>query len=250
MSESNISEKAFTQIQEEGIKPSSEIKFHFQRSLFWLFAFVSLLIGALAVAVTLYIIADNDWDLFWQHGAGFGWTRAILYALPYFWLIVLGGFLLVSHYTFRHTKFGYRYRLWQVIVANIILAILLGAIFYFCGFGAKLDYVLAKKVPAYQEINNPRIKIWSNPQEGLIAGEIIQPGLDIIILEDLQNRQWRVNIGQAKIKPAVLLLDGERIKVLGRINNEMEFWAEEIRPWFGRQILWEVRHETKEKINH
>jgi hypothetical protein len=247
MAESNISEKAFAQIQEEGIKPSSEMKFHFQRSLFWVSAFLALIVGALAVAVTLYVIADNDWDMLGQRGLG--WKGSVIYALPYFWLVVLGGFLLIAHYTFRHTKFGYRYRLWQVVVANIVLAIFVGAIFYACGFGANLDYVLAKTVPGYKEVNNPRIKVWSQPQAGFLAGEIIEPGLEFIVLEDLQNRQWRVNIVQAKLKPRVNFIDGERIKIIGKIENERNFLAQEVRPWFGRQLLWEAKIEMKEKIN-
>lgn len=250
--ENNISEKAFAKITEEGIQPAPEYRFRVKRALFWISAGFSIVVGAVATAVSVYVLTDNDWDLY--KTLGFAqtkgiWALTVIQSLPYIWAVIFLIFFFSAYYNFRHTKFGYRYKLWQVVLANLILAIIFGGIFYCLGMGERIDYCLAKAMPLYREFNNPRLKIWDNhnpnvpnlpkPEMRFIAGEIKNAEASILWVEDINERLWKININKAFIRPRVVLDNGRLVRIIGKEIKE-EFFAEEIFPWGMRIELKET----------
>ena len=77
------------------------------------------------------------------------------------------------------------------------------------------------------------MKIWMNPQEGFLSGTISDTGIDLMHIEDFEGKIWEVHYEGAFIPPVVLLEQGEKVKIIGKLLDKKTFQAEEIRPWGG-----------------
>jgi len=105
----------------------------------------------------------------------------------------------------------------------------------------------SKKVPGYQLISNNKEQQWSQPNTGLLGGEIIQIQDNGFELRDFRGENWQVNYAQnTLVKPSVELRSKEKIKVIGKKIEDKKFQAREIRPWEGKGM---VRGKTGDKKN-
>ena len=80
-----------------------------------------------------------------------------------------------------------------------------------------------------------KLRVWSMPGEGNLSGIIISTGDSTIELKDFNDKIWNVNFAGADIVPAVSLIDGEKIKLIGKMTGDNSFEADAIRPWGGFQ---------------
>lgn len=228
MINNNISKMVVEKIQKDGIKPTSKLKFNAKKILFWFLIIFSVIFGSLAFATMLFLLNDNDWDIYKRLGYTF-----ILKTLPYFWFICLVLLLIIGEYYYRKTLFGYRYRLLTISGVYITVTILLGLLTFNLGFGKYIDS-LGNNIPAYHNMMFNKEEIWSHPENGLLFGKIQIIKEDKIQIIDSKNNLWEIDASQAFITNRVNLIQGEIIKIIGKIENKNTFIAEEIRPWIGR----------------
>lgn len=146
----NFSENIVKEIEARGAVPKPRWHFLLKRSVFWIFAIVSVGIGAVAFAAGQYIFFDND-------GASFAQFRDtpiqdIFMGIPYIWLAVLGLFIASAYFGFRHTRKGYRYATVGVVVAAILASIVIGFLLNEFDVGVNVHKYLLRNTTLYDPL--------------------------------------------------------------------------------------------------
>lgn len=224
-----ISDKIIKDIKEKNIHPKPRWFFAVRNLAFWLLFIAAIFVGALSFAVILDVLTNHDWDIYLRMHKTFG--QYILLSLPYLWIVCLIFFAWIAYYDFVHIKGWYRHSVYLIVSISILGSLFLGGLLFYSGVGKKIDHALDARVPFYGMMNINKRKIWCQPKEGLLGGEIMPPPLEAperVIIKDCLGREW--NIERPNMKPFLMRV-GDRIKIIGHEMDEMHFEAEEFRRW-------------------
>lgn len=142
------------EIEKRGLTPRPRFHFLLKRSVFWSLAGVSTLIGAVAVAVALYVFFDND-------GVGTAALletplEGLLQSIPFVWLFILALFTVSAYLGIRHTKTGYRYKTAKAVLIVVILSICLGVVLNLFDFGQMAHNYLLHHTSFYDPLIHSR----------------------------------------------------------------------------------------------
>lgn len=217
MDEKDISQEILEKIKE--VEPTPRWQFLLKDYLVWFLASFSLMASSLAFAVVLYMLIDNDWDVYTRISNSL--LEFVFLTFPYFWLIFLGGFILITYYNFRHTKHGYRYPLSKIFLASLLINILLGTFLYNVGVGQAIDNAVAKRVPFYKELINKRKHIWSRVDDGLLGGVVTAIEEEYIVIKDMEGNVWAIKHFNTTTPEFVRLQIGQPVRIIGqKIDNQ------------------------------
>lgn len=226
-------DKVLEKIKEEKITPKPRWQFLLKDYFVWLAFAVSVIVGGLAFCVALSITINNDWDIY--HYLSLSPAKHILLSIPYIWIILIFLFLGLSFYNYKHTKGGYRHGAFVVLGLSVVGSVILGLVFNSLGMGRKIDRMFAENIPLYQNIHCccNRKDIWSQPEKGLLAGEVRKiANDDEFELKDFTGLVWQVEKDEKIIMPVnFVIVIGRKVKLIGEKRAEKLFWAREIRPW-------------------
>lgn len=241
----NLCQCVLDKIKSEKIAPKPRWRFLLKDYSILVLIMVSLVIGGVAVAVVIYMVKTNDWDLYSEiSGSMLGFAIA---SMPYLWLIFLSLFIFAADYNFKHTKKGYKYGIEIISVASICTSVLLGIFFYNFGIGQVIDEIFSKNVPVYSKLFDPRAKMWSNPEKGLLVGVVIEvKNKERFMIEDFGRKKWNIIvIENTKFRqmPTEFIQNGEKLKMLGRTISKNEFEAQFILPFRLRRDMMMEMHD-------
>ncbi len=236
------SEKMLTKIKSRKVKQVPKWHFWAKNILFWTLFLISVKLGSLAFAIILFAIESTEFDMLSHitHSK----IEFFLSMLPIFWIIFLGIFLWSAEWLFQKTKTGYRYSPTLIAGGSFVLSIVVGTILFFAGGGEKLEQKFAEKITFYQSIESRRIKRWSNPKNGFLSGKIIIKEKNLVI-EDWNGKQFVVKIDKAIIRGGNYLKKDNKIKIIGKLDKNNVFIADEIRPWQGRGRRFRMVNKKK-----
>jgi len=221
--------KLLDKIKTEKLNPKPRWQFLLKNYTVWLVGLLSLLIGAAAISVMIYLFKFNDWEIYDQTKKTF--LEFFILTLPYYWFIFLGVFVFTVYYNFKHTKKGYRYSSILLVGASIIFSIILGTIFYFAGMGEAIDNILGRQAPFYDQVINRHIDFWSQPNEGRLSGMVISKTNDgKFILIDRGTEQWLVSADDNGLNSENIVVVGQPIRLLGEETGNHTFKADKILP--------------------
>ncbi len=225
----DLSKQVLEQIEKQNIHPRSRYAVFLRRSIFWAFTALALMIGSIAVSITIFSIANVEWDL-WARATSSSW-RYVLFIFPYFWLVIFVGFILFAHYNLRHTKYGYRFTLSKVIIIYIVSTVILGGTFFRLGLGHEIEELIADSAPFYHHLQGERM-MWVMPEQGLLGGRVENiDGPYNFILTDLDGVRWQISVsGTIGVE---YTFPGAKIKIIGEKFGTSSFQAAEIRSWCG-----------------
>lgn len=225
-----LSKKIIEEIDTRKIEPIPKWHFMLRRSVFWSLAVISVILGAIAVAVTIFIFFDHDWSVFGLLEHSF--LEDVLLTIPYLWLVFFGLFIAVSNYSFRHTKTGYKYKTAWVALAILCLSIFFGAMLNMLDAGDYVNHFLLNNVPAYDRLVYTREDVWTRADRGLLAGEVMKiVDSNHFVLNDLKNHEW--NIDTSKVQSFHPTLN-EAVKMKGKEVDVKTFQATSIEDWEGQ----------------
>jgi hypothetical protein len=224
----DISQAVLDDIKKDNIKPFARSGFVVKKMVFWLIAFLSVILGSLAAAVTIFLFVDSDLSAVSRLG-----VSSALRVLPYFWFIFLAIFLALGEYYFHKTSFGYRYRLAVVAVIYIAITAIFGSIGYGAGVGGSIEAVIADNLPLYHKYLYNKEAIWTNPDKGLLSGEIKAVNGEKILLVDFKGNVWEIDLADSALRGRAVIGFGEKIRIIGTKTGENMFKADEVRPWQG-----------------
>lgn len=231
----NNFDKIINTIEKENITPKPKWFFLSKNLTFWVIFVVALFIGSIAFSIVLFSIQQTDFLLLKhiQHSS----IEAVLALLPYFWLIALFIFTFIGFFSFKKFKKAYKYSWFSILGVNILMSVNIGTLLFLSGGAQFLENTFANQVEIYQSVEEQKLKHWMNPDEGYLAGEIIESKTDTLIVKDFSDNKWLITYHDIFIPPILELESGEKIKIMGKKQSETHFSAQEIRPWkaFGKQ---------------
>jgi hypothetical protein len=237
MSEYKLSEEILHQINEKHISPKPKWEFWVKDWAVWTAGIISILVGGLAIGLIITFVRTDDWNIFSQTDPKGSGIQFALLLFPYFWLLVLIGFLVLARINIAHTKKGYRLTVPVFAGASIALSILLGICFYDAGLGQMLDSLLTERPGRYLEFIHPRADLWSRPEEGMLGGVIVgMRDPETIILQDFQNKPWIVHLPDDGFSADDLPIHA-RVRCIGVQIEDNEFVSKRILPWGSRRTI-------------
>jgi hypothetical protein len=225
------SEKLIQAIREQDIKPLPKWRFTLRNSLLLAAFLLAVLLGALSFSVILFAIQQTDFNV--VNHLSHSRMELFLGLLPFFWILVLVVFLAIAIYSIQYAPKGYKFSAGKWVAYSAALSMLLGTLFFIAGGAERIENAFEVNVSIYQSIEEKKVRLWSMPQDGYLAGDIIDVTAEALHLKDLQGKKWTIRYEDAFIPPVVLLERGEKVKLLGAISGKDEFTADEIRPWGG-----------------
>jgi len=230
-----IGDKALQMIKQKKISPRSKWQCFLYSKIAWALSLIFIVIGSLAFSVVIYMVKNNDWDMYSHLGDSL--AEFIIVTLPYFWIAFLILLVYLAFFSSKFTEEGYRYRLATLLSVGLLLNIGLGIIFYSIGFGRVIDSYLEDKVPAYHYMFINKAKMWTQPEKGLLAGLIISVDKNQLAIKDYTGNLWNVDLAEnVLIKGRIKIAVGLKINIIGEKQDDNNFLAKEIRPLLGRGL--------------
>lgn len=235
MSKKDLSKSVLDKIKKEHLKPKPKWEFLLKDYVFWGLFGICIIIGGMVASMMIFKVYIHDWELHKPLGESFFIFH--LRAMPFFWLILLTGFIFVADYNFKHTKKGYKYSLPLVVLATILASIILGFALFGAGVAKRMDEKALQNLPFYREMTlDKKIEYWSQIEKGLIGGEITKINEDKVEIKSFKGDVWEVNTEMVPKEMLDKLEEGMIIGGFGKKGEKGMFDAEKIKPWKGNFI--------------
>lgn len=247
--------KVMSRIQSETICPRSRTFFKTRECAVWALWAVSVVIGALAVAVTLFVISHRQYGLFEATHENF--LTFMIEALPYLWIVMFALMVGVAVYNLRHTKSGYRYPLWQIFGSSMVLSLAGGTVLHIFGMGYAVDHQLGQQMRMYSSQEKMEMSVWQNPEDGRLVGKMVEaplPPVSIATFADVTGNTWQIDMTELAPYEQDLLLKEDNVRLIGVLDPETNlFHSCGAFPWMlnkpmKRQDLEAARVAFEQKI--
>lgn len=216
-------QKILEKIKEDHIKPKPRWEFELKNLAVWLIFGAAILIGSLSTSVMIFMFSHTDWQDYLGDDQV---LQEILINLPLFWFGLVIIFLAVAFYDFEHTKTGYKHQPVIVVAVSIIASVFFGTCIYSMGGGEMLEEIFYQHLPLYEQIVIHQGQFLTAPEQGRLAGVIVKINPDEITVQDFTGQIWEISTSTAQFRV------GERVRLLGQINDDGEFEFHIIKPWF------------------
>ena len=229
MSDKNLSQSVLEKIREEHIKPKPKWEFLFKEYFVWSVGVISLIIGSVAIAVIIFMLRYNNWDIYEKIDDSL--LGFVILTLPYFWFLFLALFIWLINFNIKHTKHGYKYNVNTILLTSVVASLFFGSALYMIGAGRWIDAVMSENAPFYRHIVNQRINLWEQPSRGLLIGVIYSASSSKENLEllDSTGKIWEVDTSKAVIAPEVKIKAGQAVRLTGNYDSDSnEFDATKI----------------------
>ena len=171
-SSEDLAHKVLDRIEEERVVPRPKWQFTMKNRLFWVFGVLSIILGSLLAAVLVFSFVNAGWEYrMITHQNLFGF---VVQVLPTIWIAALIGALLLAYKNFRHTSRGYRVSLLSIIGLSLLVVIFGGSLLYLSGVGRLVEEEVGGRIPSYRTVMMRQKMMWSHPDQGLLAGEVLE----------------------------------------------------------------------------
>lgn len=230
----DISEKVLKTIEDEKIVPRPRWRFLARNYTLWALFSFCIIMGAILVSSIIYMIAENDWDIYTYLGRNY--FEHIVLSMPYLWISVLLIFVVFGYYNYKYTKRGYAHGVRTIIAGSILSSMALGGIFFWAGLGSDIHEVFLEKTP-YVTLVYTKESIWSRPQIGLLGGQIVKVGDDEnnFFIRDFHGKIWKIEMASSSnvTYNYDLIETGQSVELIGSVGNgSSTFLVNSIRPWY------------------
>lgn len=241
-----ISSDILKKIEKENIKPIPRCSFVLKNSFLWSLFGLNILFGSVGLAISIYLFESSDiLNLILSVN---DFIEVLILAIPVIWIVLTAIFLIVGYLNFRYTERGYALSFPKILMINILAILIFGILLHSSSVSERLNSVFSDSIPTYNKIVDPRYRIWSRPEQGYLAGEVLSTDrkengtVNSVKMRDLQQNLWSVDVSEAKVRRAVSLESGEEIKVIGNVVDIDTFKASEILPWEGKGRKMQGNH--------
>ena len=233
-------------IQSEHLTPTPRYAFAVREYTVWTVWGLSIVIGALALAVTVYDALSTEYALYEATHDNF-WTF-LVGALPYVWVMIFAAMAAAAVVGVRQTKWGYRYRTSYIIGSSLLCSVLGALFFHMMGFGYALDTLLGHQIGQYMSMEKTDLAMWQAPADGRLIGVLATTPDDVIQtlqFEDAAGNLWTISNTEINDHDMRLLQSGDRVRLLGTTTDDMTFHICGVFPWmYSRAMSWgEMQHE-------
>jgi hypothetical protein len=223
----NFDQNILQKIKEKHLHPKPRWQFLLKEYFIWIFSTVLMLIGGLAFSLIIYLIKNNDWDIYLDIYGSL--AKFMLLTLPYVWIILLVLFYFAAQYYLKHTRTGYRYTALAISAITIPASIVFGIVLYATGSAEFFNEALIERVPYYERFGFHPVGRWQNPGSGMLAGEILDfDESDLFELNDMRGELWIISGKNTAIVNIPEYQIGIHVRMLGKLGDGHRFYAEKI----------------------
>jgi hypothetical protein len=217
------------EIQERDLAPKPRWEFMAWNVLFFFLTFLTIMLGALTVATSAFLLVERDWDVSLeagQHNALF-----TLQSLPYLWLAALMFLVTVTYSVFTRTRRGYRFAPVTVLGGTVLASLALGSGLYVIGAGPRTHNLARANIPAYDRIVITPERFWEHPEAGFLAGTVVSASSSsAFVLDDGKGNFWWVNVAE-NADLAIPAEQGARVRLIGIQTEPGVFEVRSLRAW-------------------
>jgi hypothetical protein len=201
--------------------PRPRLFFQTRECVVWFFWFLSILIGSLAVAISVFAISYQQFALY--EATHENLLTFLIAVLPSLWLLLFVAMVLIGVYNLKHTKRGYRYPLWVIVGSSVVLSFAGGSALQFFGFGAFMDHELGEQMGMYTSQEKMEKRMWQNPEDGRLLGRqtyaTVAP-TSTIVFADVTGKAWRVDVSELSLEELQLLETEATVKLIGTLSSK------------------------------
>lgn len=215
-----LKDSLFEQIETDQVSPRPRLFFQGRECMVWSLWFLSVVIGALAVAVSVFVVTHLQYELYEATHENF--LTFMVEVLPYLWIIVFGIMVYVAVYNLQHTKRGYRYPLWIILASSIVLSFAGGSALQFFGFGYTIDNLLGNQMSIYTSRDKLEQRLWQMPNDGRLVGKQVFGTLSpttTVIFEDVAGKRWNMDVSELQARDVQLLASEQTVRLLGKVKE-------------------------------
>ena len=230
----SVKTQVLSRIEAEKVCPHGRFFFFCYDSLVWIFWGLSVGIGAVAVAVALYVVTSSRTSLYEVTHGSF-WT-SFVEAAPYLWLVVFTVMCTFAILNLRYTKRGYRFTVVQVMASSVVLSLAGGALLQLAGLGAAIDNQLGDGMPMYKSQDERERELWQNPAAGRLYGTLVVDTATASTsrrFRDGAEVEWELIVSELASYDVDLIESFESVRVVGVVITETppRFHACGVFPW-------------------
>jgi hypothetical protein len=247
----HLEQAVMEKIENEHVAQVPRWKFVLSEYGIWILWGFSVFVGALSFAVILFFITH----------AGFSFYEAthedishfMIEVLPYLWFLLFALMAILAHYNLRHTKRGYRFEVWQVLVSSIAASFVGGLLLHTIGVGFLVDDFVAKRMPMVPTLERIEMHMWQSPEKGRMIGIYQGDGDsdedDVVIITDDAGTTWKLDTSELPPPDLATLFSGERVRIIGLPSPTMEgyFVGCNVFPWLlNKEVTFEDMRTERE----
>ena len=226
----DLEKKIMDQIEKRDLAPRPYAYFLAKRSVLGSLAILSIILGAVSVAVTIYgvrysivtggaTLDEIPFDDLFEN-------------LPFVWLFVLPFLVASAHFGVAHTRIGYRLRTSGIVAGALLASAVFGALLDHFDVGMRIHQFLNAHVPEYDRMISSREDFWMVPDEGRLGGRVLSVSEnDVITVRDFTGREWQVDSAGATVHLSEPIMDEGIIGIFGIKTGPATFRAHAIEEW-------------------
>lgn len=238
----DITKKVLEDIKSRDVSPLPHWRIAVGRGAWWIALMLVSALGILAAAATVFQIQRAGWPLFWHTS---DWLHLAMWSLPYWWLGILTSTALLAYFAVKHLPRGYRLSVPLVAVGFFLVIGIAGwALHGLYLSGQMVDGWGRKILPFHEVMQRHHQQLWMQPEQGRLAGEVIEGAAAYMLIEDDNGTPWRV-IASSTLAH---FPRNARIRAVGTIvapqasTTPAVFRAQHIEAWQDMQDMHEAMH--------
>lgn len=229
----SLIEKTLHTIESQNIRPHSRWRVRAQNIGYWFGTLFMLVLSSAVTALAVHAVFEIDWQAFLK--ADFSWLEILFSGVPFFMIILFVFFLVLSIVLLHHTRRGYRYPS-SVLFSSFFFGVLvIGYGIEMTPFDEPLEKFMLGVIPRTEKYGAVLLPTteqqWTQPEKGLLGGEVLEAEDETLELRDSNERDWSVEYSHAAVGKDVDLKPSEKIKVIGEKKDAKTFHATEIQVW-------------------
>lgn len=252
----NLKNSVISRLEREALCPRSRTYFNVKEGCVWLLWLISVLVGALAVAVTLFVVSSRQFSLYEATHENF--ITFLFLVAPYLWLAILTVMVTAAWYQLRNTKRGYRFSVPWLLVGSVVFSTGLGGALHSIGTGFSIDQTLGKIVSDYPSQEKLELTMWQQPAAGRLVGQLAVAEVSAasaFYFNDAKGKQWQLNVSELQEADLVFLNSRTLVKLVGlpRESGADTFYACGVFPWtyhqdHSRAELVAIQRQDRERM--
>lgn len=223
----SVTSKVLGRIETEHIKPIPKWAFLLRESFIKVLFAVNLFIGSIGFAISLSLLIDTD--ILKEPALTKQYMLILFLAVPVFWVFTTAFFFFVAYYNLKYTEGAYRIPVSRIFLWNLCATVIIGGLVYLFGFTEVGGLRLLNNLPSFLNPAITQTSMWSQPQNGFLAGDVINIQDKNILLSDFAGNQWLITSNDALDEFPII--PGTRIKMIGKETSTNTFTADEVEAW-------------------
>lgn len=230
--QNTTAEKVIQKIDQDKLVPIARWHFTLRNSGFWTLWGLSIILGACATAATIFVFLNSGWTYrAVTHNSLF---KFILDVIPFFWIVSLVAMIAFGYFNIRHTKRGYRFSFYLVVLLSVVISFIGGTLIYAAGIARNIDNI-RRPLPFSRPIMSVKEGSWNNPEAGLLAGEVVSfdEKESVFKVKLFSGEEKNVSTVELSEENLEILEEGKKIRIIvGPVAQDSNvFIACAVLPW-------------------